>query len=84
MITITIIAIIAAIVVMVAVAVAAWVAMGSWVALLIAFIAGLITAGVCLTVYFMTKLIAQRRREKRSESSECTQVPSKNLTRPLL
>jgi predicted Na+-dependent transporter len=81
MITITIIAIIAAIVVMVAVAVAAWVAMGSWVALLIAFVAGLITAGVCLTVYFIAKLIAQRRREKRSEN---TQVPSKNLTRPLL
>lgn len=66
---------------MVAVAVAAWVAMGSLVALLIAFVAGLITAGVCITVYFIAKLIAQRSREKRSEN---TQVPSKNLTRPLL
>lgn len=52
---------------MVAVAVAAWVAMGSWVALLIALLAGLITAGVCLTVYFMAKLIIQRRLEKRLE-----------------
>ena len=75
MITITIIAIIAAIVVMAAVAVAAWVAMGSWVALLIALLAGLITAGVCLTVYFMAKLIIQRSREKRSE---CIYGPTEN------
>lgn len=75
MITITIIAIIAAVVVMVAVAVAAWVAMGSWVALLIALLAGLITAGVCLTVYFMGKLIIQRHREKRSE---CMYGPTEN------
>ncbi len=54
------------IVVIVVVAVAAWVAMGSWVALLIAQLAGLITAGVCLTVYFIAKLIIQRRQEKRS------------------
>lgn len=70
-----IISIVIVVVVIVAVAVAAWVAMGSWVALLIAQLAGLITAGVCLTVCFLVKWIAQRRREK---SSECINGPTEN------
>ena len=53
------------IVVMAAIAVTAWSAMGACVALLLAQIAGLITAWLCLISCFLAKLIAHRRREKR-------------------